>query len=133
MDGTIRGLIVDRIRNETEQVMPLKIYHNPRCSKSRQTLALLQERGLEPEIIEYLNTPPSAPELADIVKALGVAARDIVRKKDAADAGIDTSSLDEKALLAAMVEHPIVIERPIVINDDKAAIGRPPEAVLEIL
>ena len=113
--------------------MALKIYHNPRCTKSRLTLALLEERGLKPEVIEYLNAPPSASELSAIVKMLGVPARDIARKKEAAEAGIDLTSLDESALLEAMQEHPIVIERPIVVNNGNAAIGRPPENVLEIL
>ncbi len=113
--------------------MTLKIYHNPRCSKSRQTLALLEEQGLEADVVEYLNTPPSASELAAIVKMLSVPARDIARKKEAAEAGIDVSSLNEKALLSAMAAHPAVIERPIVINNGKAAIGRPPENVLKIL
>jgi len=113
--------------------MTLKIYHNPRCTKSRLTLGLLEDRGLEPEIIEYLKTPPSTSELAAIVKMLGVSARDIARKKEAADAGIDLSSSDDNALLKAMAEHPIVIERPIVVHNGRAAIGRPPENVLEIL
>jgi arsenate reductase (glutaredoxin) len=113
--------------------MALKIYHNPRCTKSRLTLALLEERGLKPEIIEYLNTPPSVSELSAIVKMLGVPAREIARKKDAAEAGIDLASAEENALLETMVKHPIVIERPIVVHNGKAAIGRPPENVLEIL
>lgn len=113
--------------------MPLTIYHNPRCSKSRETLALLEERGLAPRIIEYLKTPPSAPELKRIVKALGVPAQAIVRKKEAADANIDPASLSEAALIAAMTEHPQIIERPIVVNGEQAAVGRPPERVLDIL
>ena len=113
--------------------MTLKIYHNPRCTKSRLTLGILEDRGLEPEIIEYLKTPPSISELATIVKRLGVSVRDIARKKEAADAGIDLSSLDDTALLKAMAEHPIVIERPIVVHNGRAAIGRPPENVLKIL
>ena len=113
--------------------MALKIYHNPRCTKSRQTLALLEGRGLKPQVIEYLSTPPTASELAAIVKMLGVPARDIARKKEAAKTGIDPSSMDEKALLSAMAKHPTIIERPIVVHDDKAALGRPPENVLEIL
>jgi arsenate reductase len=113
--------------------MALKIYHNPRCTKSRQTLALLEGKGLKPQIIEYLNTPPSASELAAIVKMLGVSTIGIVRKKEAAEAGIDLSSMNEKELISAMVKHPIIIERPIVVHGDKAALGRPPANVHKIL
>ncbi len=104
------------------------IYHNPRCSKSRQTLALLGERGIEPDIIEYLETPPSVEELTDILAMLGLGPRDIMRKKEAREAG-----LDDAALIKAMVANPIVIERPIVVNNGKAALGRPPESVADIL
>ena len=113
----------------------LKIYHNPRCSKSRETLQLLKDRGIEPEIIEYLKTPPSAQELEDILQKLGLEPRDLIRKKETAyqDSGLDDKSLDRQALINGMVEHPVLIERPIVVANDKAAIGRPPEAVLAIL
>ncbi len=115
--------------------MSVTIYHNPRCSKSRQTLALLEEKGVRPKIVEYLKTPPSAAELKRILKKLGLTARDIVRKGEAryAELGLKGKDLDEEALIALMVENPILIERPIVVAGDKAAIGRPPEAVLEIL
>jgi arsenate reductase (glutaredoxin) len=115
--------------------MSVTIYHNPRCSKSRQTLALLEEKGVRPKIVEYLKTPPSAAELKRILKKLGLAGRDIVRKGEPAYAelGLKGKDLDEDALIALMVENPILIERPIVVAGDKAAIGRPPEAVLEIL
>ncbi len=113
--------------------MTTTIYHNPRCSKSRQTLGLLQERGIEPEIIEYLETPPSADELKTILGLLGKSPRDIMRKKEAKEAGLDDPALDDDALIAGMVANPIVIERPIVVNGGKAALGRPPENVLEIL
>lgn len=109
------------------------IYHNPRCSKSRQTLELLGERGIEPEIIEYLVTPPSADELKNILSMLGKSPRDIMRKKEAKEAGLDDPGLDDEALIAGMVANPIVIERPIVINGGKAALGRPPESVADIL
>jgi len=109
------------------------IYHNPRCSKSRQTLALLEERGIEPEIIEYLVTPPSAEELRNILALLGKSPRDILRKKEAEEVGLDDPALDDDALIAGMAANPIVIERPIVVNNGKAALGRPPESVLEIL
>src|SRR4051812_21294640 len=109
------------------------IYHNPRCSKSRETLKLLQDRGITPTIVEYLNTPPSAAELKRILRMLGKSARDILRAKEAKQAGIDAATLSEEQLIAAMVRNPAVIERPIVVNGDRAALGRPPEAVLEIL
>ena len=109
------------------------IYHNPRCSKSRQTLALLEERGIEPEIIEYLVTPPSAEELKTILGLLGKSPRDILRKKEAKEVGLSDPTLDDDALIAGIAANPIVLERPIVLNDGKAALGRPPENVLEIL
>jgi len=113
--------------------MSLTIYHNPRCSKSRETLALLEQRGLTPQVVEYLKTPPNAQELAAIVAKLGKPATALVRKKEATEAGIDMDALDQSALLDALAAHPAAIERPIVIHGDKAALGRPPEAVLEIL
>ena len=128
--------------------MPLTIYHNPRCTKSRETLALLESRGLTPHVVEYLKTPPSAAELTRIVKLLGVPAAAILRKAEAKEAGIDPAALSDKDLIAAMVKTPAVIERPIVVNGDvvngdvvngdvangdKAAVGRPPENVLKIL
>ena len=113
--------------------MAVTIYHNPRCNTSRKTLALLRERGVEPQIIEYLKTPPSAPELKKILGQLGMPAAKLLRKKEAAAAGIDAKTMSEDALIAAMVENPIVIERPIVLSGAKAALGRPPEAVLAVL
>lgn len=115
--------------------MSVKIYHNPRCSKSRQTLELLQERGIKPEIIEYLKTPPSAAELNDILEKLGMEPRDLMRIKEPQykATGLDDESLDRQALINGMENNPILIERPIVIANGKAAIGRPPEAVLDIL
>lgn len=115
--------------------MSVTIYHNPRCGKSRQTLQLLKERGVEPEVIEYLKTPPNAEELDDILQKLGMQPRELMRKKEAEYKanGLDDASLDRQALIAGMVNHPILIERPIVIANGKAAIGRPPETVLAIL
>jgi arsenate reductase len=113
--------------------MSVTIYHNPRCGKSRQTLALLRERGIEPKIVEYLVTPPSEAELKRLLAMLGLAPRQLLRAKEARDAGIDPAKLSDAALIAAMVKHPIVIERPIVVNGSKAALGRPPEAVAGIL
>lgn len=113
--------------------MAVTIYHNPRCSKSRQTLALLIERGVDPEIIEYLTDPPSAEELKNILSMLGKSPRDILRKKEAKEVGLDDPALDDDALIKAMAANPIVIERPIVVNGNRAAMGRPPESVLDIL
>lgn len=115
--------------------MPVKIYHNPRCSKSRQTLALLQERGAAPQVIEYLQNPPSAIELDAILKMLGRAPRDVMRKQEAPykEQNLDDQSKTRAQLIDAMVRHPVLIERPIVTANGKAAIGRPPEAVLDIL
>jgi len=113
----------------------LRIYHNNRCSKSRATLALLQERGGEVEVVNYLDTPPSATELAGLLKKLGMTARQLLRTGEAEyqALGLADPALDEAALIAAMVAHPKLIERPIVVANGKAAIGRPPETVLAIL
>lgn len=115
--------------------MAVKILHNPRCSKSRQTLSLLRERGVDVEVQEYLKDPPSEAELDEILQRLGLEPRELMRRKEAEykDNGLDDPALGRRALIAAMVRHPRLIERPIVINGDKVALGRPPEAVLEIL
>jgi arsenate reductase len=115
--------------------MTVTIYHNPRCSKSRQTLALLEERGISPRVVDYLKTPPSAAELKAILKKLGLRPRDLMRKGEPryAELGLKERDLDDDALIALMVANPILIERPIVVSGGKAAIGRPPESVLEIL
>lgn len=113
--------------------MAVTIYHNPRCGKSRDTLALLEKKGVKPRVIEYLATPPSAAELKNILKMLGMWAHDLVRKKEAAEAGIAPDKLSEDELIAAMVKTPILIERPIVVSGKKAALGRPPENVSKIL
>ncbi len=115
--------------------MSVTIYHNPRCSKSRQTLQLLQQQGITPEIIEYLKTPPGVQELDDILQKLDMEPRKLMRKTEATYKanGLDDVSLDRQALITAMVDHPILIERPIVVANGKAALGRPPEAVLAIL
>ena len=117
------------------RTMSVTIYHNPRCSKSRATLALLEERGLDPKIVEYLKKPPSAAELKAILKKLGLKPRDIVRSCEPryAELGLKERDLDDHALIALMAANPILIERPIVVSGGKAAIGRPPEKVLEIL
>ena len=113
----------------------VRIYHNNRCSKSRATLSLLEERGVTPEIINYLDTPPSAAELTVLLRQLGMRARELLRTGEAEyrTLGLDNPALDEAALIQAMVTHPKLIERPIVVANGKAVIGRPPEAVLTIL
>ena len=113
--------------------MTVTIYHHPRCSKSRTTLALLREKGVEPDIVEYLNDPPGADELKRILAMLGIGPRDLMRAKEAREAGLDDPSLSDDALIAGMVANPIVIERPIVVSGGQARIGRPPESVLEIV
>ncbi|OUR80686.1 arsenate reductase (glutaredoxin) [Alphaproteobacteria bacterium 46_93_T64] len=114
--------------------MSAKIFHNPRCSKSRQTLALLEENGVEPTVIEYLKTPPSKDELVFILEKLGMQPRDLMRKNEAEykENGLDDTSLTTDQLIEGMIAHPKLIERPIVINGDQVRIGRPPEGVLEI-
>lgn len=107
------------------------IYHNPRCTKSRQTLALLKENGVEPEVVEYLRTPPDAKMLKSILKALGLQPSDMLRKKEYRALGVDQPDDDE--LIDLMSAHPEIIERPIVVCGKKARLGRPPENVLEIL
>lgn len=113
--------------------MPVTIYHNPRCATSRKTLALLREKGVEPEVVEYLKTPYTADQLKRLLRQLGMPAKKLLRRKEAAAAGIDPARLSEDALIAAMAAHPIVVERPIVVSGQKAALGRPPEAVLKVL
>jgi len=111
------------------------IYHNPRCSKSRQTLALLEEQGITPSIVKYLETPPSAAELQEILTLLALAPRQLMRIKEAEykTLGLDDESLSNDALIAAMIATPKLIERPIVLANGQAAVGRPPENVLAIL
>jgi arsenate reductase (glutaredoxin) len=113
--------------------MPVTMYHNPRCNTSRRTLALLREKGVEPTIIEYLKTPYTAEQLTKLLGQLKLPASKLVRKKEAAAAGIDPASLSEEALIEAMARNPIIVERPIVVSGEKAALGRPPEAVLAVL
>lgn len=113
--------------------MSVTIYHNPRCSKSRQTLAILEEKGVAHDVVEYLTAPPSQAELKRVLAKLGMKPADIIRKKEAKEAGIDASAMNDADLIKAMVANPIVIERPIVVSDDKAVVGRPPENVLSII
>ena len=113
--------------------MPVRIYHNPRCNTSRTTLALLRQKGIEPEIVEYLKTPYTATGLKTLLGQLKMPARALVRKKEAAALGIDPAKLSEDALIAEMVKNPIIVERPIVVSGGKAALGRPPERVLSVI
>ncbi|MGH8556906.1 MAG: arsenate reductase (glutaredoxin) [Methylococcales bacterium] len=115
--------------------MKVTVYHNPRCSKSRQTLQLLRDKGIKPTIIEYLSTPPAPAELDEILNRLNLEPRDLMRKQEPEyrEAGLDNPELDREQLIRGMVENPKLIERPIVVTDDKAALGRPPENVLNIL
>lgn len=115
--------------------MSVTIYHNPKCSKSRATLALLEERSIEAKVVLYLETPPDAGEIDGFLKKLGMQPRDAMRKGEAAykEKNLADESLSRDALIEAMAGEPILIERPIVVSGDKARIGRPPESVLEIL
>jgi len=115
--------------------MSVTLYHNPRCSKSRQALQLLREHGVEPEIVEYLKTPPDVAALTGILERLGMEPRELMRTKEAEyrELGLDDPALTREQLIQAMVTHPKLIERPIVVGGKRAALGRPPEQVLEIL
>ncbi len=117
------------------QEMSVDIYHNPRCSKSRATLELLEARGVEPSVIEYLKEPPDAIELRQILDLLGISARQLLRTGEAPykQLGLQNPSLSEDQIIEAILKFPILMERPIVIANGKARIGRPPESVLEIL
>lgn len=112
----------------------VSIWHNPRCSKSRNAVALLEEKGVEAEIVKYLDTPPSKEELKEMLKMLGISARELMRTKEAIYKELDLKNeTDEEKLITAMAENPKLIERPIVIKDGRAAIGRPIEKILELL
>lgn len=111
------------------------IYHNPRCSKSRQGLALLKDNGIEPEIIDYMETPPTVSDLKDLIEILGIKAHGLLRTNEKLYKQLELKdpSLSDHAIMTAINAHPLLLERPIVIIDDKAAIGRPPENILKIL
>lgn len=112
----------------------ITIWHNPRCSKSRQTLELLRSRGVEPNVVEYLRKPPSTAEIRAVLAKLGISARELMRRKEAAysENGLGRED-NEQRLIEAMSHHPVLIERPVVFNDDVAVIGRPPEAALKLV
>lgn len=111
------------------------IYHNPRCSKSRQTLQLLREHGVEPVVVEYLEHPPDPRRLKALLEMLGMNPRELIRTKEAEyrELGLDAADLGNNELIRAMSEHPVLIERPIVVAGERAVVGRPPEKVLELL
>ena len=111
------------------------IYHNPRCSKSRETLQILEDNNAAPEVVEYLQNPPDAGELRRIIALLGIPARELLRSGEDAyrQAGLDESDLDEDAVIRAICDYPVLLQRPIVISGERAVIGRPPSRVLEIL
>ncbi len=115
--------------------MKVQILHNPRCSKSRATLQILEENGVEPEIILYQDAPPSVEQLKSILRKLNMRPRELMRKgqSEYREMGLDNEQLNDEELIAAMLKAPILIERPIVLANGKASIGRPPESVLEIL
>ncbi|MDB4710538.1 arsenate reductase (glutaredoxin) [Flavobacteriales bacterium] len=112
----------------------MKYYHNPRCRKSREGLSILEEKGISPEIILYLNDNPSKSELIDVISKLGIKPIDLVRKSEKIyKEKYKSCSLNDRQVIEMLVENPILIERPIFINEDKGVIGRPPENVLEII
>ncbi|MCW8891485.1 MAG: arsenate reductase (glutaredoxin) [Sedimenticola sp.] len=115
--------------------MTVKIYHNPQCSKSRQTLQIIEDEGVDAEVIEYLKTPPSRDELIAILDGLGLEPRQLMRQGEAEykQANLDNPELTRDALIQAMLDYPKLIERPIVVKEGKVIIGRPPERVLDIL
>jgi arsenate reductase (glutaredoxin) len=122
-----------RHQHQSRSEVVVTIYHNPRCSKSRATLALLRARGIEPLVVDYRENPPSEEEFRRILGLLGMRPRQLVRAADARAAGIDHGGLGDDDLIRAMLAHPIIIERPIVVANDQARLGRPPENVLDIL
>lgn len=113
----------------------MKIYHNPRCSKSRQALAILQDSKVEFEVIEYLKNPPTEQELSEIIAKLGIAARDLIRQKEEEfkQLGVKQDVLSHDSAITLMANEPKLMERPIVVTDEKAVIGRPPEKVFDLL
>lgn len=115
--------------------MQVTIYHNPRCSKSRETLALLEEKGVEPQVVKYLETPPDVATLRQLLDQLGLSARELMRTNESLykELGLDDPALGDDALIQAMHDNPVLIQRPIVVADGRARLGRPPEQVLDIL
>ena len=122
------------LRNQTV-TMKATIYHNPRCTKSRETLQLLEQHGMNPEVVEYLKDPPDRATLEKLLDMLGIEPRALLRTKEDEyqAAGLDNPSLGREAIIDAMIKYPRLIERPIVVIDGRAAIGRPPQKILELL
>lgn len=119
----------------TRGMSDITIFHNARCSNSRGALALLQERGIEPNIVDYIATPLTAPELAELVEHLGVPVRDLLRSKEAIykELGLDQAGISDAQIIQAVAAHPALLNRPIVVTPKGAALCRPPEKVLELL
>ena len=115
--------------------MPVTIWHNPRCSTSRRVLELIRNKGIEPHIVEYLKVPPSAKEIKAVLAKAKIGARDLLRKKELAykSAGLDDEKLSDAAIIRAMIEEPVLIERPVVLAGRRAVLARPPERVFEVL
>ena len=113
----------------------VSIFYNPKCSKCRLTMDILNDKGIDTKVVEYLDTPPSNDDLIEVLELLGLEPRDLMRKHEAPykDNDLDNPNLSREQLIQAMIDHPILIERPIIINGNKATIGRPPEKVLDIL
>ena len=113
----------------------LTIYHNPSCSKSRETMQILHGKNLNPRVIEYLNDPPTQQELKTIIEMLGISARDLLRTTEPVyqEARLDDEALSEDEIITAICQHPLLLQRPIVVSGNRAVIGRPPTKVLEII
>ena len=115
--------------------MPVTIWHNPRCATSRRVLEIIRNKGIEPHVVEYLKTPPSAKEIKAVLAKLKLGARDLLRRKEPAYATqkLDDEKLSDAALIRAMTEHPVLIERPVVLAGRRAVLARPPERVFEVI
>lgn len=115
--------------------MPVTIWHNPRCATSRRVLQMIRNKGIEPHVVEYLKTPPSAKEIKAVLAKLKIGARDLLRRKEAAyrAEGLDDEKLADAAIIRAMTEHPILIERPVVLAGRRAVLARPAERVFEVI
>lgn len=132
--GVLHGP-ANRCMSLPSDMSSITIWHNPRCSKSRQTLQLIRDQGVEPTIVEYLKTPPSTAELSNALEQLGLQPRELMRKKEGVykELSLGDEGLSRTKLIAAMVDNPVLIERPLVFRGKRAVLGRPPENVLELL